>query len=176
MVPADEYRRLLKTREESVRRSTDTKPEVPNTTTPFETPPSPTTPPPPTASQMSDELALLAVPQKFRSKAGRLLKFMDEKLTWNSKGELLKEDGSALQGSHIGDLLKDLYYTYKKEHLTGRTYFKDKLDSEHAPKCLLGRGVTEQTLSEKRGLSSQRRRTERPDKKKKNTNAKWLNY
>ena len=94
------------------------------------------TAPPPTL--LSKDSVIAAIPHKFRSKASRLLDVIGDRILWNEKGELLKQNGDSIPDSHISDLIKDLYYTYKKVNLPGRDHFAKNIEEMHLPQTLTG--------------------------------------
>ena len=141
MVPSDEYGRLLKIRNSKYTADT----EIPITDN-RDTDSSPaevdSNPPDEIVSTRNDALPvnriLAAIPLKFRSKTQRLLEYLGDDITWNSLGELIRDDGNVIQGSHISDLVKDLYYNFKKKDLIGKDYFSAKLEQLHVPASLKG--------------------------------------
>lgn len=83
---------------------------------------------------LDENRILLAIPQRYRGRAGRLLKMIKHDISWNGKGELVK-DGDVVHGSHISDLLRDLFVPYKHE-IKGRSLFTQMLEDMNLPICL----------------------------------------
>ena len=135
MVPADEYDRLLKIRNEKYDNkvvSVDVQPTV-NTVEPHKEQPTITS-----DTKLAIHKVLAAIPKKFRSKGQRLLEYAGDNLRWNVKGEIIRDDNQVVIGSHMSDLIKDMYYSYKKKDLAGKSVFETRLKELHVPISLMG--------------------------------------
>ena len=88
----------------------------------------------PTLQPQSRERVLEAVPKRFRAKADRLLHLIETVVRWNDKGEVVKENGTVLRGSHITDLLRDTVYPLKKVDVPGREYVRPVIRKLYIPK------------------------------------------
>lgn len=79
-----------------------------------------------------------ATPRPYQKRADSLLNFLKNKITMNDKGELVKDDGSIMTGTNVGDLIQHAVRD-RRRNLTpfGWSYFLDILRNQNAPRMIL---------------------------------------
>lgn len=78
---------------------------------------------------------LIGVTPRYRKRVERMLALLNGHITWNSKGEFIHNEHPVL-GSHISDLLRDVFAPFKK-NITGRKEFRSLLTDLNVPLSIL---------------------------------------
>ena len=58
-------------------------------------------------------------------------------MCWNDKGEVVKEDGTVLRGSHIADFIRDMVYSLKIVDVPGQEYIRLVIRKLYIPRSLV---------------------------------------
>lgn len=91
--------------------------------------------------RLNIETILSTIPKNIKHKAKAILDHIinSGSLDWNDKGEIII-DQSTLNNTHITDLIKSNFYTYKNFSPLGYSQFRSALEKSNLPQSLLQRG------------------------------------
>ena len=92
-------------------------------------------------NKMSKDSILHSISPNKRRKAESLLRYIEQNMNWNEKGELITDDITHT-GSHLTDLLEDALGKSSNSHVKASEAFYTKL--KHAPKSLFHSSKTDQ--------------------------------
>lgn len=97
-----------------------------------------------TKDQLRQKVAA-ATPKPYQHRATTLFNFMKDRIRVNLKGEVYKDDGEAIEGSNIVDLVQHAVRDRRRQITpVGWDLFKDYLKDENAPKSLMNYDTLEE--------------------------------
>ena len=82
----------------------------------------------------------MSTPRQYRSRAETLFDFVESRVRFNEKGEIMDENGQVIQNSHIDDLLQHAVRDMRRNlgEPVGWPYFLNMLRRENVPHNIVG--------------------------------------
>ena len=101
--------------------------------------------------QLKDELRsrlLSMTPKAFQSRAQSMYNFVENKLKFNNRGELLRDNGTAIEGSNITDLIQHAVRDRRRNIVpTGWSHFLDVLRDNNTSRMIMNYETLEELSS-----------------------------